>query len=181
MNDVQDDLADHEDRIVALEASSGLLATQMSDAQFKALPSTDLDIAPLVSGSVLMPKRLMIFANIVSGYSNLSAESYIVGTINGDEVTGYLGKTTASGLDTIVVQLTELLQTGRHRYVIPGEFEQDNGAAGNWGLLGTVWPYAGHISQPLKLSMSNPAGDLTGGSPSNQFLIVAEFGSVEVP
>jgi hypothetical protein len=184
-NDIAADLADHETRILALAGGNGIVATPMTDAQFKALPSTPFEIAPADVGAVNMPRRIMLFGNLVSGYSNVgTGDSYVVGTVNGHEVTGYLGRTTVSGYSTVLTQLSTLLATaGRRRYVIPGEYLDDRTApfGGGWGLIGDVWDYSDHISQPLMLTMVNSNGNLTGGSPSNQWLVVTEVATVEAP
>lgn len=165
--------------------ATGLKATEvtLTDADIKALPTTPFEIVPAPgAGKAILPVRMtLFFKSGATAYTNIDPDLAEVAIEFGGEVSGLMGNDSSLGVPLTMVTAF-FGSTGGLLKVFTWPYQDDRGAANQWGILTYEWAYADIENLPLLLSFNNNgAGDLTGGDAANEMVARTLYEEVELP
>lgn len=143
-------------------------ATQVTDSQMKALPTTPVELIPAPgNGNVIIPLSVVVRFFYTADYTNIHANSYI-GVFPGSLNSGLLNAL----LESIDSGVTNFLQYGEDALATFCQPRILQSAA----IAAFVNPVADFLNQPLVLTAWNDVnGDFTGGDPANLFKVTVAY------
>lgn len=157
----------------------------ITDAQFKALPTTPLQlVAAPGAGKMLVPIRAIImYGSGGTGYTNINAS--LAGLF-----LAYTGAAPLASsfliddpkLATPITDFSDMFaSTGGFSWTFTWPYQNDRGSANNWGILGQLATYADEEDLPIMLvGENNGSGDWTGGNAGNSIIIRVLYEEVDL-